>query len=226
MRKTGLATLISGVVLSVLLFLVRRTDWYAAETARGMSDFAEMANAAFWAALVTAIFGLFLFLLSFRPTEEAPENDSPAPLLRSWVCPACGGENPETEPRCAVCGALRDQPRVPSWRCPFCGTDNPETEGICGSCAAPRERPLLSWICEGCGQRNPETETRCTACQRRRFVPAVSWSCPVCGIANDASAERCRLCGARRKENSWTCGYCGRENRENRNVCANCGRPR
>ena len=181
MKKIGLSALISGVVLTVLLWFVRKSDWYAGELARGMSDFAELAESAFWAALVVAAFGLLLLLLSLRARDALPENEAPAPLVRSWICPACGSENTDDQ-RCAVCGAPRDQRRVPGWRCPFCGTENPETVKVCQSCAAPKDRPLLTWICEGCGHENPETETRCAACQRRRFSAAAGWTCPVCGM--------------------------------------------
>ena len=70
MRKVDLICLISGVVLTVALFFARRTEWFLAEQARAMSDFAEMVESAFWAALVLAVFGLFLLLLSLRPTEN------------------------------------------------------------------------------------------------------------------------------------------------------------
>ena len=190
MKKVGLFTLSAGVLLTALLVLVRNTAWFAAEQARGMSDFAELVESAFWAALVTAAFGLVTLLLGFRAGRRLPENEPPAPLVRSWVCPSCGNEN-SGESRCAVCGALRDQGRIPTWRCPFCGGENPERVSLCQSCGVPRDRPLLTWICEGCGHENPETEGRCTACQRRRFVRSPGWSCPVCGIANEAGAEYC-----------------------------------
>ena len=117
MRKVGLITLLSGLVLSVLLFLVRQGGWFAAEIARGMSDFAELVESAFWAALVTAAFGLLLVLLSLRPTERAPENEAPAPLVRTWVCPACGAENTDSDLRCGTCGTPHSAPAPPSWRC-------------------------------------------------------------------------------------------------------------
>ena len=224
MRKTGLVTLLSGIVLSAFLYLLRQSGWFATELARGMSDFAELVESGFWAALVLTVFGVFLFLLSFRPTQSPPENDAPAPLVRTWICPACGGENSESELRCTVCGTPRNRGNVPSWRCPFCGAENPETASQCQVCAAPKDRPLLTWICEGCGHENPETENRCTACQRRRFAVAEPWSCPVCGSANDPQTDICRLCGVKRREDGWTCGYCGRKNRESRASCAGCGR--
>ena len=92
MRKIGLATFLSGVLLAALFYLLRQSDWFAAETARGMSDFAELVESAFWAALLVVFFGIFLLLLSLRPTQSPPENEAPAPLLRTWICPACGGE--------------------------------------------------------------------------------------------------------------------------------------
>ena len=101
MRKVGLSALIAGVVLTVLLFFARRTEWFLAEQARAMSDFAEMVESAFWAALVLAVFGLILLLLSLRARPELPDNEAPAPLVRSWICPACGIENTD-ETRCAV----------------------------------------------------------------------------------------------------------------------------
>ncbi len=93
MKKIGLSALVSGVVLGVFLYFVRRSDWFAREVARGMSDFAELAESAFWAALVLAGFGLLLLLLSLRSRDALPENEPPAPLVRSWICPACGSEN-------------------------------------------------------------------------------------------------------------------------------------
>ena len=226
MRKTGFAVLLSGVLLSGLLFLVRRTDWYGAEVARGMSDFAELVESAFWAALLLTLFGVFLLLLSLRPTERLPENETPAPLARTWVCPACGQVNPETEGRCAICGALRNGEPLRVWRCELCGAENPETSDQCGNCGSPKERPLLTWICEGCGRENPETETRCTAGQRRRFPKAVTWTCPACHIANPEEVEVCRLCGRARTRNTWACAYCGTRNAEGRAVCGGCGRPK
>lgn len=226
MRKIGLATFLSGVLLAALFYLLRQTDWFAAETARGMSDFAELVESAFWAALLVVFFGIFLLLLSLRPTQNPPENEAPAPLLRTWICPACGGENPESGLRCTVCGTPRDRGNVPSWHCPFCGTENPETASQCQICAAPRDRLLLTWVCEGCGHENPETETRCTACQRRRFAAETSWICPICGGANDAKTETCRYCGMKPREDGWICGYCGRKNRDSRTSCVGCGRPK
>lgn len=226
MRKIGLSTLIAGLLLTLLLALARGTEWFAAESVRGMSDFAEMVEAAFRAAMVTAGFGLLLLLLSLRPSRRAPENEAPVPLVRSWICPACGAENSEADQRCTVCGTPHMLETRPGWRCPFCGTENSPDELQCRGCSAPKDRPLLTWVCESCGQTNPETETRCTACQRRRFTPAPSWTCPVCGIANDEAARQCRLCGAVRRTELWICGYCGRENRQGRSVCEFCGRPR
>ena len=190
MRKVGFSALLSGLVLSALLYLIRQTDWFHAELSRGMSDFAELVESSFWAALVLTAFGVFLLLLSLRPSQSLPENDAPAPLIRNWVCPACGQESPETELNCPVCGSPRNRGVVPGWRCPFCGTDNPVTASQCQNCAAPKERPLLTWICESCGRENPETESRCTACQRRRFTVETGLICPICGSSNEPKAEK------------------------------------
>ena len=141
MRKVGLSALASGTLLSLLLFFARRTEWFAREAARGMSDFAELVESAFWAALAVTAFGLLLLLLSLRPSEAPPENETPTPLARAWVCPACGAENTEPDRRCQVCGTRLGWRPVPAWRCPVCGAEN------------------------------PETETRCAACQRSRFAP-------------------------------------------------------
>ena len=226
MRKIGFSALLSGFLLSLFLYLLRQSDWFAAEVSRGMSDFAELVESAFWAALLLSAFGLLCLLLSFRPAQRLPENEAPAPLVRNWICPACGEVSDETEMRCPVCGTPRNRGRVPSWRCSFCGAENPETAVQCQICASPKDRPLLTWFCEGCGHENSESELRCTACQRRRFSTAASWICPVCGSANDAGADVCRLCDVKRKTDAWTCSYCGRQNRDSRSVCSNCGKPR
>ena len=62
MRKVGFSALLSGLVLSALLYLIRQTDWFHAELSRGMSDFAELVESSFWAALVLTAFGVFLLL--------------------------------------------------------------------------------------------------------------------------------------------------------------------
>ena len=49
MKKIGLITLLSGLALTLLFVLVRGTAWFAAESARGMSDFAELVDFTKWA---------------------------------------------------------------------------------------------------------------------------------------------------------------------------------
>ncbi len=93
MRKAGWITAAIGAGLSILLFLVRRSDWYEAQQALAMSDFGELADSAFWAALFFTLFGVILLLLSLRVTDAEPETESPAPLAAAWICPYCGAEN-------------------------------------------------------------------------------------------------------------------------------------
>ena len=86
MRKTGWIALISGAVLSVALFLVRQTRWYAVQRSGELSDFAQTVNSAFWAALITTVFGLVLLLLTLRrrknSTGETAGDHLDLPLLR------------------------------------------------------------------------------------------------------------------------------------------------
>ena len=42
MRKTGLITAGAGLILSLILFLVRQTDWFAAQQTQTMSECGEL----------------------------------------------------------------------------------------------------------------------------------------------------------------------------------------
>ena len=181
MRKTGIAMLFTGVFLALLLYLARQSAWFAAEQARGFSDFAELVESSFWAALVTVFLGLVFLLLSYRVTAQLSDND----VLSTAFCPGCGTENPAEALRCAVCGNPRNNMPNALWRCPVCGKENPEQLSICQLCQTAREqRPVRSWICDLCGHKNPETEDRCTACLHRRNTQKADWICPICGTAN------------------------------------------
>ncbi len=226
MRKTGIATLISGLLLAIILFLVRQTDWFAAEQARGLSDLVELVESAFWAALCTAVLGVIFLLLSLRVTDQVPEEERPAPLERFWICPACGAQNQEAEIYCLVCGNPQNNVPVPAWTCPVCGADNPESVSVCQTCMTPRTPPEPTWICEVCGQENPDAEPFCLACQHRRPHSAPDWICPACGMSNDAGASFCSVCGTQRVGAPWVCSFCQRENPPTRTVCATCGKGR
>ena len=226
MKKVGAFTMAGGLLLFLLLSLARSSDWYTGERARSMSDFVELIESAYRASLVTGVFGLVLLLLGLRPGRQALENDTPTPLVRSWICPACGGENSQHELRCRLCGNPRNHNAQVSWQCPFCGSENPESAQLCAVCQSPRTRPGNTWICEGCGAENAESEDRCQAGQRRRGPRSQGWSCPVCGGSNPLGSQICQFCGSVRNARGWRCGYCQAENRENSRVCAVCGRPK
>ena len=104
MRKAGWITAIFGAVLSAALLLVLQSDWYRGQSTGAGSDFAEMAAASFWAALVMVGFGIVLVLVSLRQTDREPEIEKPAPLEVTWICPYCGGENTKADQVCCECG--------------------------------------------------------------------------------------------------------------------------
>ena len=227
MRKTGITMLFSGAFLALLLYFARESEWFASEQARGFSDFAELVESAFWAALVTMFLGLVFLLLSYRSSATQSDAEAPAPLERFWVCPGCGSENPEEALRCSICGNPRRNSPTAPWICPVCGTENPEQLSSCQLCNSPRgQKPARSWTCSACGQENPETQSRCSACLRRRNSGSSGWVCPVCGSANAAGDDRCTLCETPRQRNLWTCGYCQQQNPADRAVCSLCGKAR
>lgn len=226
MRKTGIATLAAGLVLTLLLVLIRQSEWFATEQARGLSDFAELTESAFRASLVTVLLGLVFLLLSLRVTRQVPDNDVPAPLERFWVCPACGAQNSEQTLHCTVCGNPQGNAPDPTWTCPVCGAENPASAAVCPICQTPPTGAAETWVCEVCGQENPETEDRCLACQRRRYPVEPDWTCPVCGTANEAGIGACVLCGTLRQGDRWTCSFCRHENPDRLRVCDVCGKPR
>ena len=91
MRKTGYFAAGFGAVLTLVLSLVRGGSWYEAERLKTMSEARELVDSGFWAGLILVLFGLVLILWSLR-RPRARETESPAPLVKTWICPACGGE--------------------------------------------------------------------------------------------------------------------------------------
>ena len=168
MRKAGWITAAIGAVLTGLLFLVRRSGWYAEQQAMAMSDFGELADSAFWASVLTVLFGLFLLLLSLRRAEPAPESDVPAPMEATWICPGCGSENTESDRSCRLCGARRQEEPSPGWVCPGCGAENNAEDLLCPVCGAARpEQEDEAVFCPICGSELQSWEAErgiCPAC--------------------------------------------------------------
>lgn len=196
MRKTGLITAAIGAVLSLLLFLVRQTEWFEAQMAQTMSEFGELADSAFWASLITTGFGLILFLLSLRSNAPAEEMEAPAPLATEWVCPHCGGVNIEPENHCTTCGAARPGQPQP-WTCAWCGEENPGTAAVCGTCGSAKTK---TWVCGNCGSANPDDNAVCPVCGLSRFeTPRAPRTCRNCGSLLEDGETICSNCGYSQK---------------------------
>ena len=167
MRKTGIITAALGAALALTLFLVRQGDWYAREQAKAMSERVELVESAFWAGLVLFIFGLALLLRSLRRPKEEPA--APAPLVRTWICPACGCENSDGVELCRACGTPHY--RAPEqWVCPVCAAANPNSQESCLVCGASRYRRARAWVCPWCGAAVDDSESFCPTCGGRKPV--------------------------------------------------------
>lgn len=220
MRKTGWIALISGAVLSIALFLVRQTRWYAVQRSGELSDFAQTVNSAFWAALITTVFGLVLLLLTLR-RRKPQEVERPAPLEITWICPYCGGKNTEGDETCKRCGTPKYRPPE-LWTCGWCGTENPETEGVCARCHAPRSAAVRAWTCPHCGSQSPVTAETCVICSAARPQVVPTWRCRACGSLNPENAVRCQVCKAPRAAETWACPTCGTRNPQKLDRCFVC----
>ena len=165
MRKTGIFTAVFGAVLALALLLVRQGDWYARELTKAMSERVELVESAFRAGLILLVFGLALIVLSLRRPKEEPA--APAPLVHTWICPACGCENSDGVELCRVCSTPRY--RVPEhWVCPACGSDNPAEDELCPVCGHARSGRRRCWVCPWCGDAVDESESFCPGCGARR----------------------------------------------------------
>ena len=166
MKKVGAITAAIGFLLALGLFFVRRSDWFARQMQRSISEFGELAEAGFWAALIMTVLGGILLLIGLRRTSRVrDEIDAPAPLSDEWVCAFCGTLNRGGDV-CGVCGGARHPP-APPWVCPSCGQSNPDTADRCQSCG--RNRPGGGvWVCPWCGSPVDDEFTACTICGARR----------------------------------------------------------
>ena len=192
MRKTGIITAAIGAVLSILLYLVRCTDWFEAQMAQTMSEFGELADSAFWAALVTTGLGLILLLFGLRRTSPSEEVEAPAPMVSEWVCPHCGGVNQDPDTHCQTCGAARPA-AASTWTCTWCGTENPGTARVCSACGGAR---AAGWTCDTCGSENPEEAVSCPVCGLPRYGrPRDVRCCPHCGSILEDTDTICPNCG-------------------------------
>ena len=163
MKKVGAILAAMGFVLALGLFFVRRSGWYAREMSKEISEFGELAEAGFWAALMMTALGVLLLLLGLRVKNRVQDAiDAPTPLADDWVCPTCGSACRGGEV-CPYCGADRRALPPPPWVCPFCGTANPEPEQLCRGCGRPRPG-RDAWICPWCGSPVDGEFSACTIC--------------------------------------------------------------
>ena len=58
--------------------------------------------------------------------------------MADWVCPSCGGQNPEGMRFCGHCGAEA----ATEWSCASCDRANPPGTRFCGHCGAPASTPV------------------------------------------------------------------------------------
>ena len=138
MKKVGAITAAIGFLLALGLFFVRRSSWFARQMEKNISEFGEMTEAAFWAALIMTAVGIVLLLFGLRIKNRIQDAiDTPAPLADEWVCPACGEVNRGGE-LCALCGADRRGPEPEPWICSYCGAGNPDGTESCLVCGTPR----------------------------------------------------------------------------------------
>lgn len=138
MKKVGAITAAIGFLLALGLFFVRRSAWYARQMEKTISEFGELAESAFWAALIMTAVGVVLLLLGLRVKNRFQDAiDAPTPLADDWVCPGCGAAN-RGGGSCPVCGAERGMPEPDPWICCYCGAGNPGRAGSCLVCGTPR----------------------------------------------------------------------------------------
>lgn len=227
MRKTVFITLGFGLIGSILLFLVRQTDWYDAQMRQTMSDFGELADSAFWASLITLVFGLVLLLVWLRRRGSGPEKDGkdPAPLTVHWICPHCGGSNTQLDRICQTCGQSRPL-TMPPWTCEWCGAENAGGDRFCASCGKPRPTPDHNWTCAWCGTENPGQNRTCSVCGRPQGGQEPAWTCAWCGTENPGRNETCSVCGNPHAEPTWSCPNCGTDNPLRQRTCLVCGAAR
>ena len=225
MKKTGIILSSVSLLAAILLFLLRKTAWFAAQKAQTMSEFGELADSAFWAALITLILGLVLLVIGLRRGSADDAKKSPKPLTEHWVCPHCGGKNTQLDRTCQTCGL--DRPlTMPPWKCDWCGTENESSARVCSNCGRSRPTAQHTWSCDWCGTENPGLSRTCSVCGRPRGGGAPSWSCTWCGTENQGNRETCSLCGRPNTEHAWTCPDCGARNPARQRTCTNCqGRP-
>lgn len=168
MRKTGLGFTLFGAVFGVLLFFVRRTQWYLAESASNLSETAEFIESAFWACLITFAVGIILLLLSLRrpaqPAAEEAEYDEafyeepPAAAYAEEAAPiAYDTQPPKFE------DPWRPDPPESVWKRPA---------GLDGATVrvpeVPKEKPQETWLCDICGCENPPFSNLCAVCGSAR----------------------------------------------------------
>ena len=225
MRKTGWIATVSGVILSIVLFLVQQTRWYAVQRAGEMSDFAQTIYSAFWATLIMTAFGVVLLIVTLRRRRQ-PEIERPAPLEITWICPYCGGRNTEGDEVCSTCGTPKYRPPA-LWICGWCGTENPETEAVCSFCHAPHDTPVQAWTCPHCGSQSPVTAEFCVICRAARPQAVPTWRCRACGSLNPENLTWCQVCKTPRAAETWACPTCGTRNPVKLDRCFVCrtGRP-
>lgn len=227
LRKIGIWISAVGAAVTVGLLLVQQTNWFAVQRSGEMSDFAQLVFSAFWAAILTALLGVCLLLLSLRRNARKPELEKPVPMEITWVCAYCGGQNTAADSVCSVCGTPKYVPPQ-VWTCGWCGTDNPEGEQTCSRCHAPRGVKIPVWTCPRCGSQNPETTDFCVLCRAGRYRTTAFWKCRLCGSQNPEGIGTCLVCKAPRQRpvNTWQCAACGTRNPTSIQHCFVCRTPR
>ena len=146
MRKIGIVCAAVGAVLALILGFVQKTNWFALEQVRAMSETEEFVVSFFWAAVALAVFGLVLIVRStyVQDTEATFEDYLPEKEQEDeeliWVCPRCGQENPDEAAFCTNCGwedgTALDAPYADeqNWQCPRCGCVWNDTASVCSNC--------------------------------------------------------------------------------------------
>lgn len=173
MRKTGFGLTVFGAVFGILLFFVRRSDWYLPIAASNLSETAEFIESSFWACIILFAVGVLLLLLSLRkPAEEQYAEEEPYDEP-AYDAPAYDGTADETYPAQATTAAAYSETQPHHFEDPW----RPDPDAVWQRPSAMRDETVRvpelkakkeSWVCDICGCENPQFSGICAVCGSAR----------------------------------------------------------